>query len=95
MPTVNLQYKFGFELYIIDGGPIATNSCTIESGTNTEGCLIKYAIFPALPPGLTLGEKQKHQTPKDRRPGDQKNLIDALFCMYACVLNLRVLPTLN
>jgi hypothetical protein len=75
MPTVNLQYKFGFELYITDGGPIATNTCTIESGTNTEGCMIKYAIFPALPPGLTLGE--------------------SLFCMYACVLNLRVLPTLN
>ena len=54
--AVNLRYEYEFELYITDGRPIAPNTCTVESGTNTEGCPIKYGVSPALPPGLTLGE---------------------------------------
>ena len=53
-PPMNLQYIYPFELYITDSRPVAPNTCAVESGTNTDGCRIKFGAFPALPPGLRL-----------------------------------------
>jgi len=50
-PPRNLAYQFPFELYIVDGRAITPNMCSLESGTNTDGCKIVYICDP-LPPGL-------------------------------------------
>ena len=55
MSAVNLQYMYPFELYMADGRHITPNTCSVESGTNDDGCRIKYGVFPQLPPGLALG----------------------------------------
>jgi hypothetical protein len=51
-PPMNLRYRFPFELYVLDGRAITPNTCSLESGTNQEGCRIVY-ICDELPVGLT------------------------------------------
>ena len=54
LPPKNLAYAFPFELYVPNGEAVTPNRCTLESGTNCEGCRISFGAFPALPPGLTV-----------------------------------------
>ena len=56
-PPENLTYQFPYELYITDGRAITPNRCTLAAGTDDEGCPMRFAAFPALPPGLNIDHR--------------------------------------